>query len=90
MRLIAKGVLVLFLLLFVSISLSAQYVVLGIVADSLTKEHLSYTSVYLKGTTEGTIYGNDEGFYTKFRFPETICVMSFICYGEYRRRIHPS
>ena len=38
MRLMKKGTLTLFLLLAISIPLSAQYVVQGVVTDSLTKE----------------------------------------------------
>ena len=49
-----KGTLTLFLLLAISIPLSAQYVVQGVVTDSLTKEPLPYASVRLKDTTEGT------------------------------------
>lgn len=52
MRLIVKGTLTLFLLLLISIPLSAQYVVQGVVTDSLTKEPLPYASVRLKDTTE--------------------------------------
>lgn len=43
-----KGTLTLFLLLAISIPLSAQYVVQGVVTDSLTKEPLPYASVRLK------------------------------------------
>ena len=46
-----KGTLTLFLLLAISIPLSAQYVVQGVVTDSLTKEPLPYASVRLKDTT---------------------------------------
>ena len=59
MRLIVKGTLTLFLLLLISIPLSAQYVVQGVVTDSLTKEPLPYASVRLKDTTEGTTTGSD-------------------------------
>ena len=45
-----KGTLTLFLLLAISIPLSAQYVVQGVVTDSLTKEPLPYASVRLKDT----------------------------------------
>lgn len=62
MRLIAKGILAIFLLMSVSISLRAQYVVQGVVTDSLTKEPLSYASVRLKDTTEGTTTGSDRAF----------------------------
>ena len=54
MRLIIKGAVALFLLLAISIPLSAQYIVQGVVTDSLTREPLSYVSVRLKNTTEGT------------------------------------
>ena len=54
MRLIIKGAVALFLLLAISIPLSAQYIVQGVVTDSLTKEPLPYASVRLKDTTEGT------------------------------------
>ena len=40
-------------LCWMSFPLQAQYVVQGVVTDSLTREPLPYTSVYLKGTTEG-------------------------------------
>ena len=65
MRLIVKGTLTLFLLLLISIPLSAQYVVQGVVTDSLTKEPLPYASVRLKDTTEGTTTGSDGRFYFK-------------------------
>ena len=45
-----KGTLTLFLLLAISIPLSAQYVVQGVVTDSLTKEPLPYASVRLKAS----------------------------------------
>ena len=49
-----KGVLTLFLFLTISIPLSAQqYILQGVVTDSLTKEPLPYASVRLKDTTEG-------------------------------------
>ena len=47
MRLIVKGTLTLFLLLLISIPLSAQYVVQGVVTDSLTKEPLPYDKVVI-------------------------------------------
>ena len=55
-----KGVLTLFLFLTISIPLSAQqYILQGVVTDSLTKEPLPYASVRLKDTTEGTTTGSD-------------------------------
>ena len=47
-------------LCWMSFPLQAQYVVQGVVTDSLTREPLPYTSVYLKGTTEGGMT-NDKG-----------------------------
>ena len=59
-----KGVLTLFLFLTISIPLSAQqYILQGVVTDSLTKEPLPYASVRLKDTTEGTTTGSDGRFY---------------------------
>lgn len=54
-----KGISTFFLLLTISIiPLSAQqYVIQGVVTDSLTKEPLPYASVRLKDTTEGTTTG---------------------------------
>lgn len=65
-----KGTLTLFLLLAISIPLSAQYVVQGVVTDSLTKEPLPYASVRLKDTTEGTTTGSDGRFYFKPTAPK--------------------
>ena len=58
-----KGVLTLFLFLTISIPLSAQYILQGVVTDSLTKEPLPYASVRLKDTTEGTTTGSDGRFF---------------------------
>lgn len=82
MRLIVKGTLTLFLLLLISIPLSAQYVVQGVVTDSLTKEPLPYASVRLKDTTEGTTTGSDGRFYFKTNRSEAILVISVIGYNE--------
>ena len=90
MRLIVKGVLAIFLIMFVSISLSAQYIVQGIVTDSLTKEPLPYVSVRLKGTTEGTTTGSDGRFYFKTHRTEAVLIISAIGYNEYNSQIHPS
>ena len=90
MRLIAKGILAIFLLMSVSISLSAQYIVQGVVTDSLTKEPLSYASVRLKDTTEGTTTGSDGRFYFKTHRAEAVLIISAIGYNEYNSRIYPS
>ena len=54
-----KGTLTLFLLLAISIPLSAQYVVQGVVTDSLTKEPLPYASVRLKDRSEERRVGKE-------------------------------
>ena len=74
-----KGVLTLFLFLTISIPLSAQqYILQGVVTDSLTKEPLPYASVRLKDTTEGTTTGSDGRFYFKTSRSEAVLVVSVI------------
>ena len=76
-----KGTLTLFLLLAISIPLSAQYVVQGVVTDSLTKEPLPYASVRLKDTTEGTTTGSDGRFYFKTHRSEAVhlyCLLQYL------------
>ena len=90
MRLIIKGALSLFLLLAVSVPLNAQYIVQGVVTDSLTREPLSYVSVRLKNTTEGTTTGSDGRFYFKTHRSEGTLVISTVGYNEYSRLIHPA
>ena len=85
-----KGTLTLFLLLAISIPLSAQYIVQGVVTDSLTREPLSYVSVRLKNTTEGTTTGSDGRFYFKTHRSEGVLVISTVGYNEYSRLIHPA
>lgn len=85
-----KGTLTLFLLLAISIPLSAQYVVQGVVTDSLTKEPLPYASVRLKDTTEGTTTGSDGRFYFKTHRSEAVLVISVIGYNDYIRTIRPA
>lgn len=80
MRLIIKGAVALFLLLAISIPLSAQYIVQGVVTDSLTREPLSYVSVRLKNTTEGTTTGSDGRFYFKTHRSEGVLVISTVGY----------
>ena len=65
-----KGTLTLFLLLAISIPLSAQYVVQGVVTDSLTKEPLPYASVRLKDTTEGLLPEATDAFTSKPTAPK--------------------
>ena len=73
-----KGTLTLFLLLAISIPLSAQYVVQAVVSDSLTKDALPYASVRLKDTTEGTTTGSVGRYYLKPLRYESVLVISVI------------
>ena len=68
----------------------AQYKLEGIVTDSLTKEPLPYSSVYLKGTTEGCMTDDDGRFsFTTYR-SEGKLVISAIGYNEYSQLVHPA
>ena len=69
-----------------SFPLQAQYVVQGVVTDSLTREPLPYTSVYLKGTTEGGMTNDKGQFSFKTYRPQAVLVISAIGYNEYTRR----
>ena len=73
-----------------SFPLQAQYVVQGVVTDSLTREPLPYTSVYLKGTTEGGMTDDKGQFSFKTYRPQAVLVISAIGYNEYTRLIHPA
>lgn len=70
--------------------LKAQYIVQGVVTDSLTREPLPYTSVYLKGTTEGGMTDDKGVFSFKTYRPEARLVISAVGYQEYTRLIHPA
>ena len=70
--------------------LKAQYIVQGVVTDSLTREPLPYTSVYLKGTTEGGMTDDKGVFSFKTYRPEARLVISAVGYHEYTRLIHPA
>lgn len=70
--------------------LKAQYIVQGVVTDSLTREPLPYTSVYLKGTTEGGMTDDKGVFLFKTYRPEARLVISAVGYQEYTRLIHPA
>lgn len=72
------------------VSAQAQYTVQGVVTDSLTNEPLSYTSVYLKGTTEGGMTNDNGRFSFKTYRPEAVLVISAVGYNEYTRLIHPA
>lgn len=81
---------VLLLLHVVALPLEAQYVVQGVVTDSLTNEPLPYMSVYLKGTSEGTMTNDQGRFSFKTYRPEGLLVISAVGYNEYSRLIHPA
>lgn len=72
------------------VPLKAQYIVQGVVTDSLTREPLPYTSVYLKGTTEGGMTDDKGVFSFKTYRPEAQLVISAVGYQEYTRLIHPA
>lgn len=78
------------LIQLVTLPLRAQYMVQGVVTDSLTKEPLPYTSVYLKGTTEGGMTDNNGRFSFKTYRPKATLVISAVGYNEYVRLIHPA
>lgn len=73
-----------------SFSVQAQYVIQGVVTDSLTHEPLSYTSVYLKGTNEGGMTDDRGHFSFKTYRSEGLLVVSTVGYNEYSRLIHPA
>ena len=78
------------LLQIIALSVRAQYIVQGVVTDSLTREPLPYTSVYLKGTTEGGMTDDTGVFSFKTYRPEARLVISAVGYNEYTRLIHPA
>ena len=73
----------------ITLSLQAQYRVQGVVTDSLTKEPLAYTSVYLKGTTEGGMTDDEGHFSFKTYCPEGTLIISAVGSHEYARLIYP-
>lgn len=77
-------------LLCVAAGLHAQYTIEGTVTDSLTREPLPYTSVYLKGTSEGGMTDEQGRFsFTTYR-QEGRLVVSAVGYREYSKWIHPA
>lgn len=73
-----------------ALPLRAQYVVQGVVTDSLTQEPIPYTSVYLKGTSEGGMTDNNGRFSFKTYRSEGRIVVSSVGYNEYEQLIHPA
>ena len=66
--------------LFISVDIFGQNVVSGLVFDSQTGESLSYATVYVNGTTNGTITDKDGHFeLMDVPFPSTV-VVSFVGY----------
>lgn len=84
----SKNVIRLFLLIqifiFISfVTVSAQTVmVAGVVRDSLTKEPLSYVSVYFKNTIDGDVSGDDGSFSVKTRSGSRTLVLSMVGYKD--------
>ena len=73
------------LLSFLPAILFGQNTVSGYVVDSKTGEPLPYATVYINGTTKGTVTGNDGRFELKnISFPSTI-VFSFVGYKTQAR-----
>ena len=66
------------LLQIIALPVRAQYIVQGVVTDSLTREPLPYTSVYLKGTTEGGMTDDKGVFSFKTYRPEATLVISAV------------
>lgn len=77
-------------LIVIVLPLRAQHIVQGVVTDSLTNEPLPYTSVYLKGTSEGGMTNDRGQFSFKTYRPEAMLVISAVGYNEYTRLIHPA
>lgn len=72
-----KGFSFLFLFLLLSITLFGQNCVEGVVIDSLTREPVSFSTVYLSGTTKGTITDENGHFELKeVTYPSTIVFSS--------------
>ena len=73
------------LLSFLPAILFGQNTVSGYVVDSKTGEPLPYATVYINGTTKGTVTGNDGRFeLNNISFPSTI-VFSFVGYKTQSR-----
>ena len=78
------------MLVCAALPLKAQYTLRGTVTDSLTKEPLPYTSVYLKGTTEGGMTDNKGHFRFTTRRTQAQLTVSAVGYNEYTRTIRPA
>lgn len=78
------------MLVCAALPLKAQYTLRGTVTDSLTKEPLPYTSVYLKGTTEGGMTDNEGHFRFTTRRTQAQLTVSAVGYNEYTRTIRPA
>ncbi len=77
-------------LCWISSAMMAQYIVHGIVTDSLTHEPLSYISVYLKGTTEGGMTNAKGAFSFRTSRTEGMLTISAVGYNNYSRMIRPA
>jgi len=90
MKFVVRRIILLIGFCCMSLSILAQYVVQGVVKDSLTNEPLSFISVYLKGTTEGGMTDSKGHFTFRTYRSEGMLVISAVGYNEYSRLIHPA
>ena len=67
-----------------------QYVLSGVVTDSVTHEPLSFVNVYLKGTKMGTKTNSSGEFILKTSLNSARLVISSVGYKEYVRFISPA
>ena len=67
-----------------------QYVLSGVVTDSVTHEPLSFVNVYLKGTQTGTRTNSSGEFILKTSLNSARLVISSVGYKEYVRFISPA
>lgn len=67
-----------------------QYVLSGVVTDSVTHEPLSYVNVYLKGTKTGTKTNSNGEFILKTSLNSARLIISSVGYKEYVRSISPA
>lgn len=90
MRFILLKVCLLCSLLMVVTGVQAQYIVQGVVTDSLTRESLPYISVYLKGTSEGAMTDDNGRFSFKTYRSQATLVASAVGYKESTLLVHPA
>ena len=88
-----KNIFFLFLIIVIYIGIlpsHAQYRISGIVTDSITGEGIPFTSVYLKGTNNGSQTDENGKFYFNTTEKEGILTVSYIGYNEFTKYIRIS